>query len=132
MFTTISHIVVAVKDVQKSIEQYESLYGIKAAPVNEHPGTGFKGTILRFEDGRAVELIEPTDETGPVGKRVAAAGEGVYMVAMKVDDLQATLADLREKGVRIINDPGPGNEPQGLVIIHPAHTSGVLTRIMQA
>jgi methylmalonyl-CoA epimerase len=131
MFTSISHIVIAVKDIESAVKQYESIYGMKARAVSESPGAGFKGTIMHFPDGRAIELIEPTDETGAVGRRVAQAGEGIYLVAMRVSNLQETLADLRAKGIRLVNDPGPGNEPRGLVLIHPSFTNGVLTRVMQ-
>ena len=52
-------------------------------------------------------------------------------MAMKVDDLDKTLAALREKGVRLVGDPGPGNPVRGQVFIHPAETGGVLTQLVQ-
>jgi methylmalonyl-CoA epimerase len=131
MFTSISHIVIAVKDLESAIKQYENIYGLKFSTPGDPGNQGFRGVITHFEDGRAIELVQPTDETGAVGRRVATAGEGIYLVAMRVSNLQETLADLRAKGIRLVNDPGPGNEPRGLVLIHPSQTNGVLTRVMQ-
>jgi hypothetical protein len=50
---------------------------------------------------------------------------------MQVDDLQATLTELRDKGVRLVGDPGPGKPVQGQVFIHPSMTGGVLTQLVQ-
>ena len=50
---------------------------------------------------------------------------------MKVDDLQATLAALRAKNVRLVGDPGPGAPVRGQVFIHPSETGGVLTQLVQ-
>ncbi len=51
---------------------------------------------------------------------------------MRVDDIDATLADLRAKDVRLIVDPGEGNEVKGQVFVHPAATGGVLMQLVQA
>ena len=52
-------------------------------------------------------------------------------IAMKVDDIDATLTELREKGIRLVGDPGPGNPVKGQVFIHPSVTGGVLTQLVQ-
>ena len=86
--------------------------------------------FFRFADSY-VELVSNIDEQGPIAKRLADRGEGVHLVAMKVDDLDLTLADLRDKGVRLVGDPGPGNPVKGQVFVHPAVTGGVLTQLVQ-
>lgn len=131
MIQGIDHVVVAVKDLDAAIAQYEKLLGMNATDIGEPPGMGFKNAFFRFSDGNALELVCPTDETGPVGRRVASAGEGVYLVALAVDDLSATVKDLRDKGVRLIGDPGPDKPVTGQVFIHPSETRGVLTQLMQ-
>jgi methylmalonyl-CoA/ethylmalonyl-CoA epimerase len=55
----------------------------------------------------------------------------VHLIAMKVDDLEKTVAELREKGVRLVGDPGPGNPIRGQVFVHPSFTGGVLTQLVQ-
>jgi methylmalonyl-CoA/ethylmalonyl-CoA epimerase len=131
MFRGIDHVVIAVKDLEAGIAQYEALYGVPATDRGEPPGAGFKNAYFRFGGDSYLELVAPTNDTGPVGRRVAASGEGVYLVAMRVDDLDATLADLRSKGIRLIADPGPGVAVRGQVFVHPAAAGGVLTQLVQ-
>lgn len=131
MFRGIDHVVIAVKDLEAGIAQYEALYGVPATDRGEPPGAGFKNAYFRFGGDSYLELVAPTNDTGPVGRRVAASGEGVYLVSMRVDDLDATLADLRSKGIRLIGDPGPGVAARGQVFVHPAAAGGVLTQLVQ-
>lgn len=130
MFKGVDHVVVAVRDLEAAIQQYETIFGIPATDRGEPAGAGFKNAYFRF-GGTFLELISPTNETGPVGRRVAAAGDGVYLVALAVDDLAAAVADLRAKGVRLIGDPGPGQPITGQVFIHPSAANGVLTQLVQ-
>ena len=131
MFKGVDHIVIAVKDLEAGIKQYEAIYGIAATDRGEPAGAGFKNAYFRFGGDSYVELVAPTNEQGPVGRRVAAGGEGVYLVAMAVDDLPATLARLREQGVRLVGDPGPDKPVTGQVFIHPGFAGGVLTQLVQ-
>ena len=50
-----------------------------------------------------VELLEPTAEDSPVAKFIARKGEGIHHLAIRVEDLEAALAELREKDVRLID-----------------------------
>ena len=127
MFKGLSHVVIAVQDMEASIRQYETIYGIKAGEIRQGQSTGFRSAVLPFDGEAYLELVSPTDTTGPVGRRVASAGEGVYMIAMKVDNMDAAVEDLRAKGMRLIGDPGPGNPVRGQVFIHPQSAGGVLT-----
>ena len=86
--------------------------------------------FFRFPDSY-VELVSNLGDGGPIAKRMEERGEGVHLIAMQVEDLEATLASLREKGIRLVGDPGPGNPVKGQVFIHPAETGGVLTQLVQ-
>jgi len=130
MFKSIDHIVIAVKDLDASIAQFEKTFGVKVSDVGEPPGAGFKNAYFRFPEGY-LELVAPTNETGPVGRRVANSGEGVHLVALKVDNVEQTVSELREKGVRLVGDPGAGNPIKGQIFVHPSAAGGVLTQIVQ-
>lgn len=127
----VDHVVIAVKDLDESIAQFEKIYGIPATDIGEPPGAGFKNAYFRFGGPSYVELVAPTNDSGPVGRRVAASGEGVYLLALQVDNLENAVAELRDKGVRLIGDPGPGNPIKGQVFIHPTAAGGVLTQLVQ-
>jgi methylmalonyl-CoA epimerase len=130
MFKGVDHVVIAVRDLEGAVKQYETIYGIPATDRGEPAGAGFKNAYFRFGDSY-LELVSPTGEAGPVARRVATAGDGVYLVAIRVDDLAKTVADLRAKGVRLIGDPGPDQPITGQVFIHPAAAGGVLTQLVQ-
>lgn len=130
MFAGVDHVVIAVKDLDAAIKQYEAIYGIPVADRGKPAGAGFENAYFRFGD-TFLELISPLSDQGPVAKRVAASGDGPYLIAMRVDDLQATLADLRAKGVRLLGDPGPDKPATGQVFIHPGSAGGVLTQLVQ-
>jgi methylmalonyl-CoA epimerase len=130
MFKGVDHVVIAVKDLDAAIKQYETLYGMPVSERGEPPGAGFTNAYFRFGD-TFVELVSPTSEDGPVARRVSQSGDGVYLLAMRVDNIEQTLSDLREKGVRLLGDPGPGKPVTGQVFIHPASAGGVLTQIVQ-
>ena len=130
MFTGIDHVVIAVPDLEAAIDQYKLIYNVDPTPIGEPPGAGFRNVFFRLPSGD-LELVSPNSDEGPVAKRLASQGPGVYLVAMAVDDLSATLDDLRGKGIRLLGDPGPGNEAKGQVFIHPGATGGVLTQLVQ-
>jgi methylmalonyl-CoA/ethylmalonyl-CoA epimerase len=130
MFKGVDHVVVAVKDLDASIGKYEAIYGAPVSDRSEAAAAGMKMAFFRFADSY-VELVSNLGDDGPIAKRLADRGEGVHLIAMKVDDLDKTLAELREKGVRLVGDPGAGNPVKGQVFVHPSETGGVLTQLVQ-
>ncbi|MEO6399191.1 MAG: VOC family protein [Tepidiformaceae bacterium] len=130
MFKGVDHVVIAVKDLDAAVGRYEAIYGNEVSDRNEAPAAGMAMAFFRFGDSY-IELVSATGEAGPIAKRLAEQGEGVHLVAMKVDDMEATLAQLREKGIRLVGDPGAGNPVKGQVFIHPSVTGGVLTQLVQ-
>jgi methylmalonyl-CoA/ethylmalonyl-CoA epimerase len=130
MFKGIDHLVVAVKDLDAAVGRYETIYGVPVSDRSESPAAGMKMAFFRFADS-FVELVSNLGEEGAVARRLAERGEGVYLVAMKVDDLDKTVAELRDRGVRLVGDPGPGNPIRGQIFVHPSVTGGVLTQLVQ-
>lgn len=130
MFKGVDHIVVAVKDLDASVGRYETIYGTEVSDRSEAPQAGMKMAFFRFPDSY-VELVSNLGNEGPIAKRLEDRGEGVHLIAMKVDDLEKAVAELREKGVRLVGDPGPGNPIRGQVFVHPSFTGGVLTQLVQ-
>jgi len=130
MFNGVDHVVIAVKDLDAAVGRYETIYGTGVSDRSEAPAAEMAMAFFRFGDSY-IELVSATGDQGPIAKRLAEQGEGVHLVAMKVDDIDATLARLRDAGIRLVGDPGPGNPVKGQVFIHPSVTGGVLTQIFQ-
>ena len=130
MFKGVDHVVIAVKDLDAAVGRYETIYGAEVSDRSEAPAAGMAMAFFRFGESY-IELVSATGDQGPIAKRLAEQGEGVHLVAMNVDDIDATLTKLRDAGIRLVGDPGPGNPVKGQVFIHPAMTGGVLTQLVQ-
>ena len=130
MFLGVDHVVIAVKDLDASVARYEGIYGMEVSERRESPEAGMAMAFFRFPDSY-VELVTATSEAAPVAKRLATSGEGVHLIAMRVDGLEDTLNGLREQGIRLVGDPGPGNPVTGQVFLHPAAAGGVLTQLVE-
>ena len=115
MVQKIDHVVIAVNDLNEGMAQYEKTLGVKPSRTGERPSDGFKSAFYDLPGGGFLELIQPTDATGPVAKGLAARGEGVYLVALAVEDIEAEVAGMRARGIRLIGDPGPGKPITGVV-----------------
>ncbi len=83
-------------------------------------------------DKSEVELLESTDAQGPVSKFIEKKGQGVHHIAFRVDDIEAALAELKEKGVSLIDEnPRPGAGGAKIAFIHPRATGGVLVELCE-
>jgi len=138
MIKGLDHVTIIVKDLDGAVAQYRKLLGAGAvqradpAPGAEPaPARGWKPVVFSFGSTN-IELITPTADTGPWAQRLAARGDGVYLVALKVDNLRQTVEELRGKGVRLAEDPGPGTGPiTGRVLIHPSAANGVMISLLE-
>ncbi len=80
-----------------------------------------------------IELLEPTSPDSPVAKFLEKNGEGIHHVAYEVEDLEAALADLQAKDVRLIDQtPRKGAHGASIAFVHPKASGGVLTELCQS
>ena len=122
----IDHIVVRVKDLDQSLEDYERKLNMTASgPPQEQPHLGLRRSILPLgESGRFIELAEPLGEDSAIGRSLEKMGEGMHLVALAVDDLAAATAEMKANGTRVI-------EAGAQVFIHPGDTHGVLYQLIE-
>lgn len=79
-----------------------------------------------------IELLEPTDPDSTIAKFIERRGEGIHHICLQVDDIEAHLARLKEKGYRLINEsPVPGAHGCRVAFLHPAAGNGVLIELSQ-
>ncbi|MEE8307318.1 MAG: VOC family protein [Gammaproteobacteria bacterium] len=131
MFNKISAIHVAVNNVEAAAKDFADNVGIEAFDSNSQPELGIKNALLQVGDS-VIELIQPFEEgQGPVAKFLEKRGEGVYMTAMQVDNIDAAVADLQARGVPLIN-ANPEAREQGLpVFIHPKAGRGLMIELAE-
>ena len=131
MFTRIRTVHIAVKDVEEAAKLYTDSFGFQVSQSAARPELGIKNAILPIGDA-IIELIEPLDpQQGPVTKFLQSRGEGVYMIALEVENIDSAIQSLKEKGVRLLSDD-PESRAKGIpVFIHPQSTRGVLIELGQ-
>ena len=131
MFARIDHIGVAVEDLDASIALYETTFGMTLVHRETVTEQGVEAVLLDVGENH-IELLAATGPDTPVGKFIAKKGPGMHHVAYQVDDIEATLAALKEAGLRLIDEtPRTGIRNSRVAFLHPGASGSVLTEIVQ-
>ncbi|WP_243286733.1 methylmalonyl-CoA epimerase [Geothrix terrae] len=127
----INHLGIATPGLDEAMDRMARLFDM--APDHTEAVPEQKVTTAFFPVGEStLEFLESTDPEGPVGKFLAKRGPGIHHVCFEVDDIDAAVAQLLAKGIRMI-DQAPRNGAHGcrVAFIHPAETGGVLMELSQ-
>ncbi len=131
MKATIDHVGIAVGDLAESLHFFRDVLGLELDAPEEVPSQRVRAHFLQAGEA-AVELVEPTADDSPIAKFIAKRGPGIHHVALRVDDIVAALAELKAKGIRLIDEtPRPGAHNSLVAFIHPSSTHGVLVELKQ-
>ncbi len=127
----LEHVAIAVKDLAVSVRYYVDVLGFAPPELEEVPAQKVRTAIFGHGMGR-IELICPTDANSSVAKFLEKRGEGLHHICVEVDDLVATLAELKARGAQLIDEtPKPGAGGAQVAFIHPKGAHGVLTELRQ-
>ncbi|MBL7173797.1 MAG: methylmalonyl-CoA epimerase [Desulfobacteraceae bacterium] len=127
----IDHIGIAVKGIEQAGKFYTDVLGLKIEDVENVADQKVNVAFIPITDSE-VELLESTEPDGPVAKYISARGEGVQHIAFRVEDIDKALEELKEKGVRLIDQaPRKGAGGARIAFIHPKETNGVLVEICE-
>ncbi|MBE3589001.1 MAG: methylmalonyl-CoA epimerase [Thermoanaerobacteraceae bacterium] len=131
MIKKIDHVGIAVKDLQKAIEFYEGLLGLKVTDTEVVEEQKVKVAFLPTGDSE-VELLESTTPDGPIARFIEKNGEGIQHIAFRVDNLEEKLAELKARGVRLIDEkPRRGAGGARIAFLHPKSTFGTLVELCE-
>ena len=129
--TVFDHIGVAVKSIDGALKFWETTLGIKCTGTEEVTEQKVKTAFLPLKDTE-VELLEPTSNDSPVAAFIEKKGEGIHHLAIRVDDVQKAIEELKAKGVRLIDEtPRKGAGGAKIAFIHPSATGGILLELSQ-
>ncbi len=127
----IDHIGIATRGLEEAAAVWQDALGLEVAHAEEINDQGVKVAMLPIGD-TLIELLEPLHGDSPISKFLEKRGPGIHHIAVRVDDIRATLARLKEKGVRLIDEaPRPGARGCLVAFIHPSTTNGVLLELVQ-
>ncbi len=131
MFKKISHVAIAVKNIEQAIETFSNLTGIKDYHIETVEEQKVRVAIFKIGDSR-IELTEPTSADSPVAKFIEKRGEGIHHIAFEVEDIEAEIKGIKEKNFQLIDQmPKLGANNCLIAFIHPKSANGVLVEITQ-
>ena len=126
----VDHIGIAVKNLEDAVKFYESL-GFKATGYETVEEQKVKVAFLPCGDSE-LELLESTEPDGPIARFIEKNGPGIQHVAIRVDDIEKALEELKAKEVRLIDQtPRYGAGNARIAFVHPKATGGVLLELTQ-
>ena len=131
MKATIDHIGIAVSDLDASLSFFRDALGLELEPPEEVISQRVRAHFLAAGEA-TFELLEATSPDSAIAKFVTRRGPGLHHVALRVEDIVAALAELKARGVRLIDEvPRPGAHNALVAFLHPASTHGVLVELKQ-
>jgi methylmalonyl-CoA epimerase len=131
MVKKVSHIAIAVQNVDEAAKFYEEKLGLKL--VGREDVTSSKVTVGFIQVGETrIELVQPAAPDSPISRFLETRGPGLQHVCFEVDDVAAELKRLDEAGVRLI-DRVPHRGAHGTMVgfVHPSATGGVLVELSE-
>ena len=127
----IDHIGIAVSNLQESLSFWETSLGIEPHGIQEVPEQKLRTAFLPV-DGTEIELLESTSADSSVAKFIEKHGEGLHHIAIRVDNIEVALAELKAKGIQLIDEtPRNGAGGARIAFVHPKATHGVLLELCE-
>ena len=127
----LDHVAIAVRDLDAAVHYYVHVLGFAPPELEVVADQKVRTAIFGHGMGR-IELICPTDASSSVAKFLEKRGEGLHHICVEVDDLVATLAELKAKGAALIDqEPKIGAGGAKIAFVHPKGAHGVLTELRQ-
>lgn len=127
----INHVAVVVDDMEKALSFWQDALGMELHELRDVPAEKSQVAFLPLE-GSEVELVVPTTDDSGIAKYLTKRGPGMHHICLEVDDIVGMLAQLRDNGVRLINEePRTGADGKKYAFIHPESTSGVLVELYE-
>jgi methylmalonyl-CoA/ethylmalonyl-CoA epimerase len=126
----IHHVAVVVPELQEAFGFWRDSLGLDLNHVEDVPSQ--KSQVAFFPIGESeLEFVRPTSEETGAGKFLKEKGSGIHHICFEVDDIACMLSDLKEKGVRLINETPVQLEGRKIAFIHPKSANGVLVELYE-
>ena len=127
--TLVSHVGIAVRDLDSAIKSYEVLTGSPISKVENVESEKVKVAMFSSVGGR-IELLAATSEDSPIAKFINKRGEGLHHICIYVDDIESKLSELKKAGIKVIDETYRlGAEGKKIAFVHPQNLNGVLIEL---
>lgn len=127
----IHHVAVVVEDIDKSLSFWRDALGLPLGQIKDVPTEKARIAFLPLGEAE-VELVQPVGDESGLARYLAKRGPGMHHLCVQVDGIDAMLAQLKDKGVRLINEAAmPGEAGKKYAFVHPESTGGVLVELYE-
>ena len=127
----VDHIGIATRQIDEALGFWRDALGLQVDFTEEVTEQGVRVTMLSIGESH-IELLEPLSQDSPVGRFLEKRGPGIHHLAVRVKDIRASLAQLKEKGTRLIDEsPRTGAGGSLVAFVHPSAANGVLLELVQ-
>jgi methylmalonyl-CoA/ethylmalonyl-CoA epimerase len=127
----VDHIGIATRRLDEALAIWQGALGLTLDSTEEVAEQGVRIAMLAIGETH-IELLEPLSSDSPVGKFLERRGPGIHHIAVEVSDIRATLAQLKDKGTRLIDEtPRVGAGGCLVAFVHPSSANGVLLELVQ-
>jgi methylmalonyl-CoA/ethylmalonyl-CoA epimerase len=127
----VDHIGIATRQIDEALGLWRDALGLQVDSTEEVTEQGVRVVMLSIGESH-IELLEPLSQDSPVGKFLDKRGPGIHHLAVRVKDIRASLARLKEKGTRLIDEsPRTGTGGCLVAFVHPSAANGVLLELVQ-
>ena len=126
----INHVAIVVQDIDAALNFWEQTFGLELDHVEDVPSQKSKVAFLPLGESE-IELVQPTTSDSGLANFLEKRGEGMHHICIEVSDIDATLAELKSKGVRLINEVPEELPGRKMAFIHPKAANGVLVELYQ-
>lgn len=131
MLGAIDHVGIAVEDIETALPAYRDSLGLPLVHRETVTEQGVDAALLDVGESH-VELLQPLTPESAIGRFISQRGPGLHHVAYRVGDIDRTLSELKDAGMRLIDEhPRTGIRGSRIAFVHPGSAAGVLTEIVQ-
>lgn len=126
----INHVAIVVNDIDSSLSFWEKTLGLQLDRIEEVPSQQSRVAFIPLGDSE-IELVQPTASDSGMANFLQKRGEGMHHLCLEVTDIDATLAELKAAGVRLIDETARELPGRKMAFIHPKSANGVLVELYE-
>lgn len=128
----LDHIGIAVKNLEEAVKFYRDVLGLELEGIEEVPEENVKVAMFRVGETH-IELLQGTTQESAISKFIEKRGEGIHHIAVRVDDVDKSVEDLKSKGAVLVYDKSKlvSRGSRKINFIHPKYTGGVLLELVE-
>ena len=127
----INHLGIATKGIEEALKFWGDALGLENVHTEVVKDQKVRVAMLPLGESR-IELLEPTSDDSPISKFLDKRGGGIHHIAVEVEDIEASLAKLKQQGLRLIDEsPRIGAGGCLVAFVHPSAANGVLLELVQ-